>query len=197
MIQQPHLSPLLFLLEDDEERATQLEKQALKFGWQVAKAGSLECALRIARKKHAEIKLALIDIMVPELETDLTDLRDFKRRRRELAGPILKAHTDPLSNLTELRQIDAELSAIDTAMRLCIVENGGAMFLQEAAGERWLQNWHYAIFSAVSQKNIESELKNHGLCKDPNYLGWIEKPASSEAMADLFIRYHSANRKHV
>jgi CheY-like chemotaxis protein len=180
----PFKKPLLLLLEDDEIRAVQLARQAENVGWDVEIAGSIEAALKCSRHRHADIKMTVVDVMVPELDEDLEVLRTFQKKVRDLIGPILKEYQETKSDLDRRIDLDANRQSLDVAMRSLIVPDGGFLFLEEAKGEGWLANWNYAIFSATSEPDGMERLRQIELARenDGKWMGWLSKPVDPDVI---------------
>ncbi len=180
----PLQKPLLLLLEDDETRAAQLATQAESVGWRVEIAGSIEAALRISKQHHPDIRMVVVDVMVPELDEDLEVLRAFQRKVRELVGPILKEYQETSADLERRMDLDAQRQSLDVAMRSLIVPDGGFLFLEEAKGEGWLAKWAYGIFSATSAPDGMERLRQMELAKenDGKWLGWLSKPVDLDVI---------------
>ncbi|HWA27443.1 MAG TPA: hypothetical protein VG734_17440 [Lacunisphaera sp.] len=179
--------PLLLLLEDDENRAAQLSQQAENVGWRVEVAGSIEAALKAARDHHADIKMTIVDVMVPELDEDLEVLRTYQRKVKELIAPILKEYQETRADLERRMDLDANRESLDVAMRSLVVADGGFLFLEEAKGEGWLANWSYAIFSATNGPDGMERLRQIELAKDNDgkWIGWLSKPMDPDVIETM------------
>ncbi|MCX6927181.1 MAG: hypothetical protein NT154_28845, partial [Verrucomicrobia bacterium] len=170
---------------DDGDLADHWKKLAEKSGWDTMIANSLEAAVKAARKHAPRIGFVFLDLMMPMREGDVANLKQLQEQRRRLVKPILRAHAKTELPEDEQAELHAKLTAIDTAWRDLIVEDGGLFFLEEAAAAGWLKLWKYAIFSATDQQKREPQLEARGIRKHGTYLGWFSKPIAPERIAEL------------
>jgi hypothetical protein len=173
------------MLEDDETCAREWNKLAIETGWTSLVAGSVERALELAKENRRAIRFAMIDLMVPLYDEELDRLRALQEQRRQLTNNIIKAHKTTRQNIRRVQELDAEHISIDSTLRDLIVEDGGLLFLEEAAGRGWLNDWKYVVFSATDQVRREPELQNRGILKHGRYLGWYGKPIDPDSIVDL------------
>jgi len=185
MKQKPSL-PLVLILEDDPDIAGAWKKLAEENGWAAQIAGSVESAVLFARKNHSNIKLVMVDVMVPMTEEDLAHSNRVQEERKSLQVQVRKQHAKTSPDTVELRLLDAELAALDSVWRQLIVMDGGFLFLEEARGEGWIGKWRFAICSARDKAEGLKELEDRLIITSgERWLGWFSKPTRVEEMQQL------------
>ncbi len=177
--------PLLFVLEDDQIRSDRWKDLAKETDWNVEVRRSLESGLAFARRNAKRIRMAFIDNMLPMDDANLEYLDKLQTERSKLTEGIRFANRATRPNTALLRQLDAELAAIDSTWRHLIVLNGGLLFLDESAGAGWLKDWKYAVCSATDKIKGEKDMKDHGVLAQGEYLGWFTKPIDDEIIVGL------------
>lgn len=176
---------LLLVIEDDLTRADRWKRLAQEADWRVEVTGSLEGAVAYARRHAARIRMVVVDLMLPFYEADLKGSLKLRGERSELGKRIIAEQSKTNPDKQALRDLDAEMSALDGALRRLIVLDSGLLFLEEAMGRGWLKTWKYAICSATDKANGEAALDEKGIKQVGEYLGWYSKPIQDEKLVEL------------
>jgi CheY-like chemotaxis protein len=182
--------PLMLVIEDDLSRRERWLKLCEEAAWRVEVVGSLENAITFAEKHAEEIRLVIVDIMIPFYQAELDGLMELRGTREELLGRIKQEYEKEERNQTTLADLDAEMAALDGALRSLIVLDGGLLFFEEAKGRGWLDQWRFGVCSATDRHNGENilcEMVGQRL-KNERYTGWYSKPIEDEEILTLLAR---------
>lgn len=173
--------PTLFLLEDSKDLFDRVIRLAKRMGWQVIAARSLEEAKQICSDNAARVDVALIDLMVPSSEKELTKVDAFLKQRSD-QGDI---KTNRKSSLEEKLNADAQMDIIDKQIMSLILDDGGIQFLKFASDKNLFDNARIsvAVFTArrsdkemtPSLEKLESAVKA-ALGQPPHM--WFDKPVN-------------------
>ncbi len=181
--------PILFLLEDSQELAAQVECLAKRLGWRVLAARSLKQAKEEARKACRNgapaITAAMLDLMIPAPEQDLIEINDLLAKRGIEGEKLTKRGPKNETSLLEKRVANARMDKIDEQIMKRILDDGGIEFLRSNEGKTLLARGCVAL-AIFTARRIDSVPKRgdetigaavrEALGREPD--AWFDKPVS-------------------
>jgi len=178
------MNKILFLLEDNLELSSRIERMAEQCGFRTITARCIEDAKRIC-PQHENVEFALIDIMVPNTQAELREVDGQLDERNAKASLIENALTD-----ADRKKFLTEMSSIDATTRRLIDSEGGVKFLESPEAQNLRQQGvRVAIFSAQKKDpnslppdSIQERIKQS---LNGNILEvWFEKPVSLKTLRE-------------
>ena len=179
--------PKLFLLEDSQDLRDGVIRLADRLRWQVISAKSIQEAETICSGDNLQIDVALIDLMLPRTDDDLTELNKRLQQREIQNGKLIVKGASQEDKLEALARLDA----IDNVIMELIADEGGIEFLNTECWKKQFRDKQIpvAIFTA-RRADLESKMAQEKL-KDrvSNALGqtlvtWFEKPVDPLDLED-------------
>ena len=170
--------PLLLVLEDDPTLRHEIAEMARETGWEVKECWSVEGAQRIAVSHSQEVKLAFVDMMVPDTDADYLKLRTELDERDVFVLSQYDGQREADFSEKHLMAARSELLARDARIQTLVNLEGGMEFLKNASEK--IATWRIMVLSSRTPV-AHLTIPPIGDLKD-RWIGWRPKPVDPEAL---------------
>ena len=173
--------PILFSLDDDKFIQDDLTELASECDWQVVSARCVDEAKENYSKVMYEVRLVIVDMMIPISQADLRFVDEIQSRRAAYVANKFPKMSDLVElSREQLNQARDELQEFDREIRSKVVFDGGMKFLEFLA----LQNQNHKVVVFSARRSVENPAIDT-LREQNRWLGWLGKPIDPSTLTDM------------